>query len=217
MTAANNIKKYWKEQGIFKLLKRGIYRTFQFVFAYLPINYYVIYGQPDNPPEPRCPLTIRKGNPEDHALIDEMLEYSYKSPDSILRKRVKQCFDSGAQVFLAFSGDKLVNVSWLHYWPGVSKIYPNVKIREDEAFFGHIETHPEFRGNNIYPVLIQHMMDYAANNKIKRCYGRTIPKHSVSIKGINKTGFSLVMTKHRFVLFGKMFNCKWDSSKLPEH
>jgi len=217
MPATDKIKKYWKEQGMFKLLKRGIFRALQFIFSYNPINYYVIYGKPETPSQPRCPLTIRKGGPEDYALIDEMLKDSYESPDAILRKRVKICFDSGADVFLSFCGNKLVNVSWLHYWSRIHKVYPHIKIREDEAFIGHCETHAEFRGKNVYPVVLQHIMDYAADNNIKRCYVRTIPKHIASIKGIEKAGFSFVARKHRFVLFSKMFNNKWDSSKFSKH
>jgi len=216
MSIIKRINKYRKEQGTIRMIMKGIHRIAQFVFSYCPMNYYIIQGKPQNQAKALCAVTIREGKAEDYALIDAMLKDSYKSPDAVIRRQAKDCLNSGADVFLGFCEGKLISVSWLHYWPGSRVVYPEVTIREDELLFGHFEIHPDYRGKRIYSVLLQHHMNHAAEKGVKRCYVRTITKHTVSIKGIEKAGFTFASRNHRFILFGKMFNKKWDSSKVPQ-
>lgn len=117
-------------------------------------------------------------------------------------------------MFLAFSKDRLVHVAWIHYYPGILKAHPLVVIKEDEAYIGRCDTHPEFRGQNIYPVVLQDIVGYAFSKNKHRCFISTPPTHLSSIRGIEKAGFSFVGRIRVFRLFGKAFNNRWMSSKI---
>jgi len=210
----SKVKSYWKEHGTLGLAKKAVVCVCSPFFAYHPLDFYCISGSPKAQLQSRCPLEIRKGSTEDTTLIDDMLKDTYESAESTVRKGVKRWFDSGGEVFLAFSEAKLVHVAWLHYCPGVREVYPHVKIEKDEAYIGQCDTHPEFRGKNIYPVALQHISGYAVSRNKKRCFITTTPKHVASIKGIEKAGFSFVGKLRRFRFFGKMLNNQWVSSKL---
>jgi RimJ/RimL family protein N-acetyltransferase len=143
-----------------------------------------------------------------------MVEMLKNGDESVVHQQVKDYFDSGGEAFLGFSEGKLVHIAWLFYNLRISEVHFFVKIKEDEAYIGSCQTHPEFRGKNIYPVVLQHILrDAAAKNK-KRCFIATIPTNLASIRGIEKSGFSFVGKMRMFKLFGKFFNNQWGSCEV---
>lgn len=207
--SARKVKSYWRQYGTLALAKKIILRICLPFFSYEPLNFYGISGLPRTQLQPRCPLEIRKGGVED---IDLMVDSLKNGDRSVVRKQIKNYFDCKGEVFLGFSEGKLSHIAWLHYCPGIRKAYPLVLIKEDEAFVGRCDTHPAFRGKNIYPVVLQHMLRHAAAKNKKRCFISTSPKNLAAIKGITKAGFSFVWKKQKFRLFGKVFNNEWVSS-----
>jgi GNAT superfamily N-acetyltransferase len=166
-------------------------------------------GLPQTTVKPRCSLEIRRGGLEDTDSIEEMLSYVDRAA---LREELREYFAGGGELFLGFSEGKLVHAAWLHFCAGTNKLYPHVKIRDDEAFIGRCETHAEFRGKNIYPVALQHLVKGALEKGVRRCFITTSPTLSASIRGIEKAGFSFAGKLRRFSLFGKVFNSQWVSS-----
>ncbi len=205
------VKKSIKENGAFEFIKKALKRICSFVFWRRTLYFYEISGVPQTVLDPRCPLEIRKGSSEDIDLIVNMLK---DMDELVVRRRVKYLFDNRGELFLAFNEGRLAHISWLLYHPGIRESYFNVKLKPDEAYISSVYTHPEFRGKNIYPVVLQHILGYAVSRSKKRCFITTGPKHVASIKGIEKAGFLFVGKLQIFRLFGKMFNNQWDSSRL---
>lgn len=207
--SVSKVKSYWKKYGTLGLAKKVVLRACSPFFSYNPLNFYGMAGLPQTQLKPRCPLEICRGSPEDIDLMEDMLSYMN---EATVRKQIREYFDNGGELFLAFSGGKLVHIAWLHYCAGTDKVYPHVKIDKDEAFIGRCDTHPAFRGKNIYPVVLQHIVRYAATKNKHRCFITTAPTLVASIRGIEKAGFSFVGKLRRFQLFGKIFNNQWVSS-----
>lgn len=208
--SVNKVKSYWQKHGTLGLVKKVLSRFCSPFFSYNPLNFYGIAGLPQTQLKPRCPLEIRMGGPKDIDSMEEMLSYMN---EAAVRKQIRENFDNGGELFLAFSVGKLVHIAWLHYCVGTEKVYPHVKIDMDEAFIGRCDTHSEFRGNNIYPAVLQHIVRYAAANNKRKCYITTAPTLAASIRGIEKAGFSFVGKLRRFRFFGKTFNNQWVSSE----
>ena len=206
----SKVKSYRKQYGILALAKKVVLCICHPFFSYSPLNFYGISDLPQTELKARCPLEIRRGGSEDINLVEKMLSYM---DEVTVRKQIRQYFDNGGELFLAFSEGKLVHIAWLHYCAGTDKVYPHVKIEQDEAFIGRCDTHPEFRGKNIYPVVLQHIVRYAAAKNKHRCFITTAPELVASIRGIEKAGFSFVGKNRKFRLFGKMLNNQWSSSK----
>jgi RimJ/RimL family protein N-acetyltransferase len=212
----SKVKSYWKEYGALGLVKKAVFRILLPVFSYNPIDYYVISGPPQTRHQPRCPLEIRKGGMEDIDLIVEVLN---DKDEAVVRKQIEYFFDKGGELFLAFSEGKLAHVARLYNYPGICEVHPLevgpfIKLKEDEAYIGHCRTHPKFRGKNIYPVVLQHIMRYVAEKNKNRIFITVSPGNLPSIKGLKKAGFSFVSRKRMFKLCGKCFNNRWSSSDM---
>lgn len=213
---ASKAKLYWREYDTLSLVKKIISLICLPFFSYHPINFYVICGLPKVVVQPRCPLEIRKYRSEDISLLVDFLG---EIEESVVRKRAKYFFDKGGELFLVFSKDKLVHIAHLCFYPGIHEthpleVHPIVELKEDEVFIGYCQTHPEFRGQLIYPATLQHILRYAVAQNKKRCFISTSPRNLASIRGIEKAGFAFLEKKRKFRLFGKMFNNQWISSEV---
>lgn len=207
--SVSKVKTYWKEYGTLALAKKVVLRIRSFLFWYKQLDFYGISGLPQTDVQPRCPLEIRRGSEQDIDLMVQMLNYL---DEATARKRERYLFDNGGKVFLAFSKGNLVHIAWLFYYPGAREAYFQVKLKQAEAYISSCHTHPEFRGNNIYPAVLQHIVGHAAKENRNRCFISSDATNSPSIKGIKKTGFSFVGKMRIFRLFGKTFNNHWISS-----
>lgn len=200
---ASKVKTYRKKYGTLALVKKVVLRIRSFLFWYRQLDFYGISGSPQTDIQPRCPLEIREGGPEDIELMVKMLKYM---DEAIARARVRYLFDSGGKVFLAFSEGNLVNIAWLFCSPGIREPDYRVIIKQDEAFISTCDTHPEFRGKNIYPAVLQHIVGYASAKNKKRCFISTSPTNLASVRGIEKAGFPFVGKVRQIRLFGMTFN-----------
>ena len=204
----HKLKYQIKAHGFWVFLKKGLRRVHRFVFSYHPLIFYEISRAPQTDMKARCPLDIRKGCCEDTDLILGLLSYM---DEPSARQRIEKAFNQGAQVFLAFSKGDLVHVIWLYYHPGVREQLVNVKLKPDEAHIAAAYTSSEFRGQGIYPMILQYMVRYAISEGKKRIYIAAAPKNIASCKGIEKAGFSKVATIRGIMILGKLFNCNWES------
>lgn len=203
------IKGLIKKYGILGLLKKALRKICSFVFWHKTLNFYAISSVRKTSIEASCPLEIRKGGWEDIDLIAGMLK---DTDESVVSKRVKYLLDNGGEMFLAFSKGQLAHIAWLLYSPGICEASHSVKIKQDEAYISSCYTHHRLRGRNIYPAVLQHILEYATARNVDTYFISTDSSNIASIKGIEKAGFSFVGKLRIFRLFGKKFNNEWDSS-----
>jgi RimJ/RimL family protein N-acetyltransferase len=209
----NKIKLYWKEHGTLNLL---IKKVLPFLFSYVPLNYYCISHVPENKIQAKCPLEIRKGSLDDIELI---IDFFGGEDKKIIYEQTKYLLDTGGEIFLAFSDGELAHVGRLRHYPGVLEVHslerdPRIKLNKDEVYIGHCETATAFKGKNILPVVLQHIIKYAFENGKKRCFGSSNPSYKASIKGQEKAGFSFAGKIRKFRIFGKLYNDVWSSSEM---
>lgn len=178
------------------------------IFSYKPLYLYRISDLTRNDQQSRCPLEIRIGSREDIDLIVQLLDYA---DEAFVRKRTENAFSKGAEAFLAFNNGKIAHISWLFYPPIVREQLMILKLKPSEAHIATCYTTAAFRGMNIYPAMLQHILRYAAEKRIERVYIASSPQNIASIRGIEKAGFLKVKTIKGFVLFGKLFNIDWES------
>jgi len=207
----NKIISYLRKYGILGFLGKTFCSICSPFFSYHPLNFYGIRKLPQSQVEVGCSLEIRQIFAVDIDLVCDLLSYS-NEPNIFEWLRFR--FDNKSELFLAFNKNQVVHSAWAHYFDGINEVFPLVKIKRDEAFIGRCETHPEFRGKNIYPVVLQHIVRHVFARNKKKCFISTDPKNIASIKGIEKAGFSFVWKKRKIRLFGKVFNNEWDSSKM---
>lgn len=203
------LKSYQEKHGTSELVKKVVSRICSFVFSYMPLDFYSFSGALVPSLQSRCPLEIRKGSWDDIGLI---VDFHKDINVATARKRAEYLFANGGKPFLAFSKGKLTHISWLFYPPGIRESHFTVKIRDGEAYIGTCYTSPEFRGENIYPVVIQYIVGYAVRENIRRFFISAAPTNTPSIKGVVKAGFSKIGRLRIFRLFGKFFNNQWVSS-----
>ena len=202
------LKSYQKKYGVLGVLGKAISRVCSFVFSYRPLYIYRIMGAPQRDVKALCPLEIRKGVSEDIDLIVGLVdEWNQRS----IRKLIQRHFDDGGELFLAFSRGRVVHYSWLFYHPGFREQLAYIHLKKDEAHIASAYTIPEFRGQNIYPVVLQHILKCALEKNIRKVCITSAPKNIASVRGIEKAGFCRVGKIGGFRLFGKMFNHHWSS------
>ncbi len=204
-------KRYYGKYGILRLIKKIILNICPLLFYSKLFNFYSISGTPPRQVQARCPLHIRRGSADDLVWVENIL---IEIDEVAVRYRVKHLLDNGGQMFLGLSKGEPVHIAWLFYYPGISETPLHVELEPDEAYISSCHTHPEFRGNNIYPVVLQHILRHAAKENRKRCFISSNAANSASIRGIEKAGFSFVGRIRVFRLFGKAFNNRWMSSKI---
>lgn len=203
------LKAYQQRYGTLGLFKKSVSRICSFVFSYRPLNIYEIKGVAETEVKARCRLEIRKGKPEDVDLILGFADYPNKIA---IRRYVQYHFDSGGELFLAFNEGKLAHLCWLFYHPGFKEQWAHIHLKKDEAHIASAHTDSEFRGQNIYPAVLQHILKYVAEKNIRCVYITSSPKNIASVRGIEKAGFSKVGEIHGLKFFGKKFNHHWSSS-----
>jgi len=204
----SKIKGFISEHGFWRFTWKALTRSISFVFSYKPLYLYSTSDLTRKDQQARCPLEISIGNQVDIDLIVELLDYAN---ETFVRKRSENALNKGAKPFLVFSNDKMSHISWLFYPPIVREQLIILKLKPTEAHIATCYTNPAFRGMNIYPTVLQHILRYAAEKGTKRVYIASSPKNIASIRGIEKAGFSKITTIKGFVLFGKLFNIYWES------
>lgn len=206
------VRFYWEAYGFIGCLKRTLRRMLCFFFAYRPLDFYGIFGLPSNQIETKCSLDIRKGTIKDVPLVEEI--NSHIIDKTAFRKWISHAIDQKSEMFLAFSDGRLAHVSWLHHHHEIQENDFLVRIDSSESYIGSCHTAAQFRGQNIYPAVLQHIVEYVVESGKNRCFICAYNKNRASIKGIEKAGFSFVEKKRTFKLLGRVFNNIWISDTI---
>lgn len=183
-----------RKYGTWGFIKRALVVTSNFIFSYRPLVIFAIKGVPENPAKPSCLIEIRKGGPRDTDLIINAI--SNEMDPAFVREYMQYHFQSGGELFLAFSSGKLAHYCWMFFYPGFKEQLAYIHLKSDEAHIATAHTTPEFRGKNIYPVVLQHLLNYAKTKGINTIYITSLLKNTASVRGIEKAGFSKFGTIH---------------------
>ncbi|MFH0982613.1 MAG: hypothetical protein V2A79_13905 [Planctomycetota bacterium] len=205
----HRMRLYQQKHGTWALFPRALRAMASFVFEYRPVNLYAITAPPGTPAEARCPLDIRKGGPDD---IERMVHLKAPIDPAEYRAGVEQAFAQGCELFLALSQGRLAHRSWLFYPPRVLETLVDLRLRPEQAHIGVCLTGADFRGMNIYPVVLQHIVRFAFEKGFKAVFIAAAPSNVASNRGIQKAGFTFVKKVSGFVLLGKHWNHRWQAS-----
>jgi len=195
-----------REKGVLGFLKETVSRIRSFVFSYRPVYIYGISAPPSPNLKARCSLEIHRGTEQNIHHILELMAYMDRSA---ALQRIKEGFEEEYEPFVAFSEGKVAHVSWLFHPPEVKETLVVFHLHEDQCSIGACLTSPEFRGMNIYPVVLQSILQEVVKRGAKAAFIAAAPSNTASIRGIEKAGFRLIETVRGFRLFGKMFNHHW--------
>lgn len=212
----NAINLYYQKYGALYVLKKAMRRIGAFLFSSFRLNFYCVLSVPTTQIQPKCPLTIRKGNFDDIELIVNFADNDNKQK---VYEQTRYFMDKGGEIFLAFSEGELAHIARLCYYPGIIdsnplEIHPPVRINKDEVYIGFCQTSSKYKGKNIYPAVLQYIIKYAFEHNTKKCFISTSSSSAASMRGIEKAGFHFVGQKHKFRILGKLFNNCWSSSTV---
>jgi L-amino acid N-acyltransferase YncA len=148
-----------------------------------------------------CRMSIRKGSIDDLELIAGFYGYSVNTRDvEKFRKRV----ENGSIPYLAFCGKTIVHIAWLSKKSNVEipEVESCVQIGAGHAYIDRCNTAESFRGKNIYPAVLQKIIEDVKKQGITAVYIACAKSNKASFRGILKAGFRPCMSITTIRLLG---------------
>lgn len=85
---------------------------------------------------------------------------------------------------------KIVAYCWATHAPvEIGEIRRVVSPRDDEIYFYDAFTFAEYRGQNLYPALLQRILEYSRHAGLSRALIFVMSDNAASIRGVQKAGF----------------------------
>jgi RimJ/RimL family protein N-acetyltransferase len=193
---------YYKQYGVFGLSRKIIHRIIALFVDYSSNLLFEWDGTTLPQIETRCPLNIRTGSKDDIHRLAVFYNYSEDSPPLL---KLKERLARGDRPYLAFSKETLVHISWLSRSSKLEmgEIWGYLSFKKDQAYIFHCHTKAGFRGENIFPVVLQQILNDMASGGVKQVFITCRKSNIASAKGIQKAGFSLKRKLCALRLFGK--------------
>lgn len=110
----------------------------------------------------------------------------------IPKKKVITRFLRGDHCYIALLDHNPVHFSWVQR-RGNHFVLPskkNLKIKREDIWIFHCRTIESARGNNIYPIVLQRIIQKELINFKRNAYIYTTKSNVASVKGIQKAGFT---------------------------
>ncbi|MGE3541339.1 MAG: N-acetyltransferase family protein [Candidatus Tectimicrobiota bacterium] len=99
-------------------------------------------------------------------------------------------FARGEQFWTAQCEQRIVSYCWVTSEPvEIGEIRCVMSSRVDEVYIYDAFTFPEYRGNNLYPVLLQRVLEYSRQQGRRRALIFVLSDNAASIRGVQKAGF----------------------------
>lgn len=139
------------------------------------------------PPAPPCPARLEVA----YRLLDgsawERQLYTSHIPDrSFFPARLAR----GEQFWTAQQDNRILSYCWATQEPvDIGEIRCIMRPRGDEIYFYDAFTFGDYRGYNLYPAVLQHMLDYSRDQGVRRALIFVMSENSASIRGVQKAGF----------------------------
>jgi len=196
------LAEYRNQYGTLALIKKTIYRFISPLIDYSDNLIFEWRGGKLPKIQARCPLDVAIGSQSDMTKIVDFYGCREDSPQvSKIRKRLA----AGDKPYLAWSNTELVHISWVSRRKKVEmkEIWGNLIFKENQAYVYHCNTKSSFRGNHIFPVVLQQIIEDAHSSNLQQVFVSCRASNLASSRGIQKAGFSLVRRLRALRIFGK--------------
>ena len=98
--------------------------------------------------------------------------------------------DRDEQFWTAQLDNRIVSYCWATRDPvEIGEIRCRIHPRVDEIYFYDAFTFPEYRGRNLYPALLQRMLEHSREVGLRRALIFVLSDNMASIRGVEKAGF----------------------------
>ena len=120
-------------------------------------------------------------------------------------------FDNIDDFFVVEKEGRIQHISWIY-----SSGQPNriLDLVPGDAEIKYCLTLPEYRGQGIYPLVLREIVLYLSNLGTRWIFICVKDDNTASIKGIEKVGFVLLMTKRLRKIFGIQVSQKLNTKEL---
>jgi len=99
-------------------------------------------------------------------------------------------FARGEQFWTAQHEGKILSYCWATHEPvEIGEIQCIMAPRGDEVYLYDAFTFAEYRGQNLYPALLQQVLDYNRQQGVRRALIFVLSDNTASIRGVQKAGF----------------------------
>lgn len=99
-------------------------------------------------------------------------------------------FARGEQFWTAQHEDKILSYCWATQEPvEIGEIRCVMSPRGDEVYLYDAYTFAEYRGQNLYPALLQRVLDASRQHGLRRALIFVLSDNMASIRGVQKAGF----------------------------
>src|SRR5262245_38732811 len=99
-------------------------------------------------------------------------------------------FARGEQFWTAQRDGKILSYCWATQEPvEIGEIRCIMSPRGDEVYLYDAFTFAEYRGQNLYPAVLQRMLDYSHQQGLRRALIFVLSDNMASIRGVQKAGF----------------------------
>ena len=99
-------------------------------------------------------------------------------------------FARGEQLWTAQQADKILSYCWVTQEPvEIGEIRCIMHPRGDEVYLYDAFTFAEYRGQNLYPALLQRILDFSREQGLRRALIFVLSDNMASIRGVQKAGF----------------------------
>lgn len=139
------------------------------------------------PPPPACVAKL----PVAYRLVDKHTwathPYTSDLPD---RHLFPSRLERGEQFWTAQQEGKILSYCWAtRLAVEIGEIRRKISPRDDEVYFYDAFTFATYRGYNLYPALLQHMLEQSRQQGFRRALIFVMSDNIASIRGVSKAGF----------------------------
>jgi ribosomal protein S18 acetylase RimI-like enzyme len=139
---------------------------------------------------------IAADTPEKHADLSSLY------PGNVLKQR----FARGEECFVAYASDMVVAYGWTSYREvEIGEINKLMHVKPDEVYLYDFYTRPEYRGNNLYPAVLSHILRFLAEGGFRLALIFVLIENLTSRRGVTKAGFRQFQIVSCITLFGCRF------------
>jgi ribosomal protein S18 acetylase RimI-like enzyme len=111
---------------------------------------------------------------------------SHLSERNLFQERLKR----GEQFWTAQHEERIVSYCWATRDPvEIGEVRCMVSPRDDEVYLYDAFTFPEYRGHNLYPALLQRILEHSGQQGLRRALIFVLSDNMASIRGVQKAGF----------------------------
>jgi len=139
------------------------------------------------PAAPACTARL----PVEYCLLDAVSWAAQRYTSHIADRHVFPLrFARGEQFWTAQQEGKILSYCWATHEPvEIGEIRCIMRPREDEVYLYDAFTFAEYRGQNLYPALLQQALEASRQQGLRRALIFVLSDNMASIRGVQKAGF----------------------------